>query len=180
MIGSTAAAVPPGDDGHSRWNDEFIRLVQANAPRIKQFLERVHAGADAGLVEDALQDALIVAFDKWDVVSTHENPLGWVYKTAYFKLRRMVDERSREDVGLGTCEPPSSTDPANEWESEAMLRWLLSQLPTRQRAVLAMAADGFEDDEISETLGIAISSIRNYRTVARRKLADHMDLRRRL
>lgn len=168
---ATAGALQPDDDGRIRReppDESLVRFIQANDGRIKKFLQR--ACDDPGLVEDAFQEALIVAHAKWDVVKTHKNPLSWVRKTAYYKLLSSLQTRRREVVGLEEHDSVPIADPSNEWEAEIVLRELMRRLPTRQRAVLALAAEGCDDEEIGQQLGLAVATVRTYKSAARRKL----------
>jgi RNA polymerase sigma factor (sigma-70 family) len=167
--GAAAHALVPDDDG--RHHDEesheaLVHLIRANANRITRFLERVCD--DHGLAEDALQEALIVAHAQWPVVSRHRDPVAWVRKTAWYKLQNALRGRQAEVVGLAGDEPVAPADPTDRWEAEHVLRQLLRRLPLRQRAVLAMDADGCGDDEIAQQLGLALSTVRTYRSAARR------------
>jgi len=170
--GSAARALSPAD-GARRRNDELheslVRFIQANDRPIKRFLQRVCN--DPGLVEDAFQEALIVALAEWDVVSQHERPILWVRKAAWYKLQELRRSR-REVVGLDEAAPAPLTDPSTQWEAEEMLQHLLRRLPPRQRAVLALAADGCDDEEICRQLGLALTTVRTYKSAARTKFKE--------
>ena len=171
MTAATARAFRPDDGGNDRHHpadESLVRFIQANEGQIKKFLQR--ACDDPGLVEDAFQEALIVTHAKWHVVKNHEQPLWWVRKTAYYKLLSSLRTREREVVGLDEHGFAPIADPSNQWEAEVVLRELLSRLPTRQRAVLALAADGCDDEEIGQQLGLAVTTVRTYKSAARRKL----------
>jgi len=169
--GSAARVLP--DDGARRpaaTDESLVQFIRDNQGRIKKFLQRVCD--DPGLVEDAFQEALIVAYAQWDVVKHHERPLLWVHKTAWYKLLGLLRSRRLEVVGLEESDPTPLADPTNQWEAEFILRQLLRRLPTRQRAVLALAADGCTDEEICQQLGLALTTVRTYKSAARRKLKE--------
>lgn len=42
-----------------------------------------------GMSEDILQEVYLEAFRHLDDLKTHENPVGWIYKTAYNKIKKM-------------------------------------------------------------------------------------------
>lgn len=172
MSASTARQLPD-DEAERRpvpTDESLVRFIQDNQGQIKRFLQRVCD--DPGLVEDAFQEALIVAHAQWEVVKHHQQPLLWVRKTAWYKLLRMLQSRRLEVVGLDETDPAPLAAPEDPWEAEFILRDLLRRLPTRQRAALALAADGCPDEEICEQLGLALTTVRTYKSAARRKLKE--------
>ncbi len=42
-----------------------------------------------GMTEDILQEVYLEAFRHLGDLKTHENPVGWIYKTAYNKIKKM-------------------------------------------------------------------------------------------
>ncbi len=172
MTASTARALADDETPPRREpaDESLVRFIRDNQGQIKRFLQRVCD--DPGLVEDAFQEALIVAYAQWDVVKHHQRPLLWVRKTAWYKLLGLLRSRRQEVVGLAEAEPAPLADPSNQWEAEFILRELLRRLPTRQRAVLALAADGCADEEICQQLGLALTTVRTYKSAARRKLKE--------
>ena len=95
---SAARALHPDDE--IRLRASFDRFVRDNQESILRFLLR-HC-FDQHLAQDALQEALIVAFEKWETVSTHEKPLYWVRKTARHKLFQLDGRQKWKDtVPLG-------------------------------------------------------------------------------
>ncbi|GAA1026448.1 hypothetical protein GCM10009557_04200 [Virgisporangium ochraceum] len=102
-------------------------------------------------------------------MSKHEQPLYWVRRTALRKLMALRDRQkhkrtvSLENLGLEVAEPASSHD------AEMVLQLTLSQLPVRQRAVLALTVEGATDEEIAVQLDLAITTVRTYKADVRRK-----------
>src|SRR5690242_17690791 len=95
---SVALALPPGDDGEQRRTTDrsFERFLTEHYTSLKRFLLR--QCFDAHLAEDALQEALIVAMDKWETVSRHEKPIYWVRKVAWHKLQTLHDRQKWKDT----------------------------------------------------------------------------------
>jgi RNA polymerase sigma factor (sigma-70 family) len=173
MTGSVAHALFPDDDDRRRQeksNEKLVQFIRAHEGQIKHFLQRVCD--DPGLVEDAFQEALVVTYARWDVVSQLDQPLFWVRRAAWYKLQGLLRGRRREVVGLDEIEPASLTEPSSAWEAEVTLRELLRRLPTRPRAVLALAADGYQDEEICQQLGLALTTVRTYKSAARKRLKE--------
>ena len=166
-----AEALPPADDSDDRRRrelDESFRLfVQEQYPVLLKFLQR--QCFDSHLAEDALHEALIVAMGKWAVVSTHDQPLYWVRKTAWHKLLTLQSrQRWRTQVPLEQI-PQDVAQPADPHEAEAVLRAVLSRLPYLQRAVLALVMEGESDEEIARQLSLAVSTVRTYKCEARKR-----------
>lgn len=109
---------------------------------------------------------------KWEAVSNHQQPLYWVRRTAWHKLSALRDRQkwkntvSLENIGLEVAEPASSHD------AEMVLRQALSQLPVRQRAVLALMVEGATDEEIAVQLDLALTTVRTYKCEVRRKYRE--------
>jgi len=170
--GSVARALIQDDEAprqQHELDESLVQFIQANEAHVKLFLQRVCD--DPGLVEDALSEALIVARAKWEIVSQHEQPLFWVRKTAWYKLLTLL-ECGRDELEPEALEPEPMADPSPRWEAELMLRQLLRRLPARQRAALALAADGCDDTEIAQQLGLARTTVGRYKATARKKLKE--------
>ncbi|HEX2221444.1 MAG TPA: sigma factor, partial [Candidatus Limnocylindria bacterium] len=65
---------------------EIEDLLRDLAPRVLATLVRRHGSFDAA--EDAVQEALIAAADRWPRTGVPEKPFGWLMRSA---TRRMVD-----------------------------------------------------------------------------------------
>lgn len=137
--------------------------------RIERFLRGVCA--DRGLVEDATQEAFIIAREKWAVVSQFDAPLMWVRKTARYRLRDLWREQTRHaGVSIDAVPQQLLIEPTCPREAEEALLDLLRRLPPRQAAVFALAHDGYSDEEIGWELDLAVSTVRSYKAEARRRL----------
>ena len=44
---------------------------------------------DSGMAEDILQEVYLEAIRHLEDLKQHENPIGWIYKTAYDKIKKM-------------------------------------------------------------------------------------------
>ncbi len=79
----------------------------------------VRLAGDIGLAEDALQDAAMVALEKWPLAGVPANPAAWLTTTARHRaLDRLRRERSRDRkeseamrlLDSGAVEPPDGRD----------------------------------------------------------------------
>ena len=86
---------------------------------------------DPQLADEATDEAMTRAFERWDSVSRLDNPGGWVYRVglnwARSVLRRTLRKR-RQPHELGYTEGPSAQDYA--------LRTAIENLPANRRAVV--------------------------------------------
>jgi RNA polymerase sigma factor (sigma-70 family) len=78
----------------------FEHLLRDIAPQVLGVLARRHG--DFAAAEDALQEALIAAAEKWPVDGTPNNPRGWLHRVATRRLtdhlRSELARRRREDA----------------------------------------------------------------------------------
>src|SRR5260370_30201327 len=75
-------------------HDLVARAFQESSPRVMATLYgRIH---DLELVEDALQDALVVALERWPVEGIPQNPGGWIMTVA----RHKATDRLRRNAVL--------------------------------------------------------------------------------
>ncbi|MDQ7907230.1 RNA polymerase sigma factor [Phytohabitans sp. ZYX-F-186] len=129
---------------------------------------------DRELVQEAVQETLITARDKWEQISGYEKPLAWVYKTARYKLMN-EQARQRREATTALDEVPSdrlAAPPADSREAQDWLLRCLRRLPARQAAVFALALEGWTDPEIARILGMADNTVRSYKSAARRRLKE--------
>ena len=99
----TAAAV---SDGEAAGVERVFREVygQAVATLIRVF-------GDITLAEDAVQDAFVVAADRWRGDGVPPNPAGWIATTA---RNRAIDDLCRSARGRGLHEHLGASQPRRE------------------------------------------------------------------
>ena len=147
-----------------------VALVE-NYHRIERFLWRLCA--DRALVDDAVQEAFIVAQHKWEFVSQHMRPLIWVRKTAVNKLMQLQKRQSKHSAArLDVVKPERLAEPADAREAQQATLYLLRQLPARPAMVLALVMDGSTDEEIALELDLTINTVRHYKALARKRFAE--------
>jgi len=94
----------------------------------------------------------------------------------FFSFRHSSTVRAisrTEAVPEGTPLLPAPA-PAAEWEQRHEVLRVISQLPPRQRQVMAWTFDGYTPAEIAEILRLAPDAVRQSLAKARRALADHL------
>jgi RNA polymerase sigma factor (sigma-70 family) len=101
---------------------------------------------------DALADALLVAWQRWDRVAVMENPAGYVYVVA-----------RRRALRLTPATVPSPVEPAQPPEFEPGLVPALARLSEMQRTVVYLVEGfGWGLTETARLLDISISTVRNH------------------
>jgi RNA polymerase sigma factor (sigma-70 family) len=126
---------------------------------------------DREAVQDALQEAYLHGRVQWSKIRAYTEPVAWIIKTARNKILNEHDRRRRE-----AAVPPEDLPPgpqqnlADAWEAQETLRGWLQRLPPRHAEVFQMSREGFSNHEIAHILGLADTSVRGYKTAARRQL----------
>lgn len=144
--------------------EAFATLVEEHWTPLVRVARSVVGDADA---EDAVQDALVIAWRKIGGVREHDAVGAWLRRVVVRScLRRM--RRLRFWLPLDDApEPYFESDP----ESAIDLGKCLSLLAPRQRAALHLTVvEGMSDREIAETMGITAASVRSHRRRARERL----------
>ena len=150
----------------------FEEFSRCNIVAVERFLRSLCA--DRELVQEAVQETLITARDKWEEISGYEKPLAWVYKTARYKLMN-EQARQRREATTTLDEAPTErliAPPADSREAQEWLLRCLRRLPERQAAVFALAFDGWSDPDIARILGMADNTVRTYKSATRRRLKE--------
>ena len=120
--------------------------------------------------EDAVQEALLIAWDKLPQLDDPRRFDAWVMQITFRRsLRRLGRWRRRAEWDV----QQRHTDHAREGQNTEIEVWsLLRHLAPRQRAVLHLTVvEGMTDSEVATALGIRPSSVRAHRRRARQHLS---------
>jgi RNA polymerase sigma-70 factor (ECF subfamily) len=131
----------------------------------------VTMGASRFDAEDAVQEAMIAAWQKWETI--HE-PAAWVRTTAVRKLwknnQQLLPTTPLDD---STAQPArSEPDLAVFSEEQQRVLTLLRQLPPTQRIITALYYDGLSTEEIAEATRRPAATVRSHLRHARRALKE--------
>lgn len=115
--------------------------------------------ADAGLAEEATQEAFARAYRRWPRVVRMDDPRGWVHVVAVNVARRTSARRRL--LPWRDREPRSADDPAATATASVTTHALLAHLTQRQRTavVLRYLAD-LPYARVADALGCAESTAR--------------------
>ncbi|MFG2807820.1 tetratricopeptide repeat protein, partial [Streptomyces massasporeus] len=148
-------------------DQEFSHFYRQSIRGLVGFL--MWQGASLEVAADISQDTMASLYRSW---ATIEHPRTWVRRMASRALVRHI--ASIEEMPIGrtpNMNPLLGRSNTSEWEEGYKVLELLSQLPPRQRQILAWTLDGYTPDEISAELGVSVASLRSNLLKARRHLA---------
>lgn len=129
----------------------FTEWATDAEPRIRHALTAAF-GMQIG--REATADALALAWERWDRISTLDNPIGYVFGIGRNRARRLTRRR-----------PPVWVDVAEQVlpDVEPGLPAALAELPERQRVTVTLLHGyGWTMTEVAELLGIAKTSVQNH------------------
>jgi RNA polymerase sigma-70 factor, ECF subfamily len=152
--------------------EAFGVLVERAWDRLVRLARSVIGELEA---EDAVQDALVVAWGRLASLADPERFDAWVSRIVFRRCLRSA-RRQRGRVALTVVpEPAERSDPA-----AALAAWqLLGRLAPRQRAVLHLTVvEGMTDAEIAPLLAITPASVRAHRRRARESVARMLEGRK--
>jgi len=144
---------------HDRYSKTVVLLVAMGARR-----------ADA---EDAVQEAMIRAWQQWESI---REPVAWVRTTAIRTLWKQLRMERYRTVPLEQAMAQASSDPdlgIFDDEQQKVLG-LLRALPAGQRCVVALFYDGLLCEEIADITGSQPSTVRSQLRHARKALKEVM------
>lgn len=146
--------------------DGFASFFREQFSRVAFLLIKLGASRDDA--EDATQEAMVLAWQKWDSIDDHA---AWVYTVAARGYWRLLRTRP---VAASLPESASGTTAASDLsiftEEQQHVLSVLRQLPLMQRLVLALTYDGLTCKDIAEVLGISEATVRSHLRHARHNL----------
>jgi RNA polymerase sigma-70 factor (sigma-E family) len=136
---------------------------------------------DPHLAQDVVQECLLRAQQKWARISGVDAPGAYVKRMVTneylsWRRRRAAKDVATEHAALDVLGPPSADTTSGYDERDAMLR-RIALLPRKQRAAIVLRYyDGYSDQEIAETLGCAVGTVRSQisRALASMRAADSL------
>jgi RNA polymerase sigma-70 factor, ECF subfamily len=154
----------------------FGVLVRRHGPYLRAFAIRLMgSNTDA---DDAVQDALITAWDRLDSLAEPAKVRSWLTTIVSRKVTDRI--RSRRPTGELDVEAPSLA-PTPEQRAIATsqldaLDLLLAELPEGQRQCWVLKeVGGYSYDEIAETLGVTPAIVRGRLARARATVVSGME-----
>ena len=123
------------------------------------------------------QEALLVAYAKWERVCQMERPEAWVRRVVANRATSLVRRRVAEATALLRLRSRRELVPMHEPGIDAEWLWaMVRALPRRQRQVVALRfVDRLTLDEIADTLRISKASAATHMRRALEALATRID-----
>ena len=147
--------------------EAFFRQEQGRLLRALVVVTR-----DAYQAEELTQESFVRVWERWDRVSSMQDPTGYVFRVAlnrHFQVHRRAVRAARRCL---TIEP--GPDPLDAVESRDILARALLELPARQRAALvATEFLGMDSVAAANAMGIRPGTVRRLTSQARARLASN-------
>ena len=90
-----------------RYEKEETKKQEEIAKAYTEYSNRVRRFIQSGIreekaVEDILQDVFMEALRKYDVFSTHPKQIGWLYRTARYKIQEYIRKNEYNQLVVST------------------------------------------------------------------------------
>jgi RNA polymerase sigma factor (sigma-70 family) len=128
--------------------------------------------------EEVMQDAFLNVFERWDRVRQMDDPVGYLYRTAFNVFKR----RSRRAAMAvrRSLRPDQAPDEYEAADARFMVEQGLAELSPRQRAAIVLTELlGYSSEVAGETLGVRPVTVRALasqgRAAMRRRLGQDDD-----
>ena len=169
---ATLATADPraGSEPAARFEDFF------ELERTRLFGAIVLLTRDRHEAEELMQDAFLRVLERWDRVSSMEDPPGYLYRTA---LNLFRSRRRRAAVALRRAVRPRGRgdELARVEGNDAAIRALAALSPRQRAAVVLVDVMGFTSEEAAEPLQVKASTVRvllsRGRAALRKEWNDH-------
>lgn len=131
--------------------DDFEAFISEVRPRLARAFVSAY-GPDRG--EEALSEAMAVAWEQFDEIAAMANPAGYLYRVGQSRSRPRRQVQSTrfpvpQSLGLPDVEPA--------------LPVALDRLPEQQRVCVALVHGfGWTHQEVADLLGVARTSVQNH------------------
>lgn len=147
----------------------FLSFYQRQRPALTVAFRQMTD--DSRYIDDAVQEALLIARRKWPQISTYDKPEAWVAKVALRLLRRWQHHDRQHLQGGETVEPPAPPDQHTPGHQHGDLFAAIATLPPRQRQVIVLHyLLEFTIEEVAGILGRARGTVKAHLHTARKKL----------
>jgi RNA polymerase sigma-70 factor (ECF subfamily) len=163
-------SVPDRDDCEVELSREGVPFEDFfDAERARLFGALAIMSGNRAEAEEIMQDAFLMAWERWDRVSAMDSPGGYLYRTAmnlYRKRVRRAGVAVRRAVHLLPTEDALGAIEARD-EAARLLRTLT---PREREAIVLTAYLGYSTEEAGRLLGVKANTVRVLTTRARASL----------
>ena len=167
MVDEPCAVMAPFDEERVEAEASFEAFFRQHHVRLFGTLCLV--SGDRGEAEELMQEAFLRIWERWQRVSAHPDPVGYLYRTA-FNLERDRGRRLRRAAGRMTG-ASSSTDAFDRVDERTDVLDALRKLSPRQRAAVVLTdLLGLDSSEAGRMLGVRAVTVRSLASQARSAL----------
>jgi DNA-directed RNA polymerase specialized sigma24 family protein len=131
--------------------EDFVAFAERVEPRLRLAVVAAY-GPYPGL--DAVQEALVWAWEHWDRVTGLRNPAGYLYRIAMRKAGRM---RPRRPSAI-----PTVPDDAMPWVEPSLSPALESMSAMQRQVVVLVAAYEYTQQETADLLGVRRTTVQTH------------------
>jgi RNA polymerase sigma-70 factor (ECF subfamily) len=160
-MGEDAEGLHRMSDSHNV--GEFTDFARTVEPKLRYALSGAYPRE---VVRDAVQDALIYAWEHWDRVAGAQNPAGYLYRVAQRRTWRYRWTRPLGRASATQAEPP--------WVEPDLAAALQHLSPMQRRAVFLLEGLGMSEREAAGLLGITRATLRTHFGRAMIRLRDEL------
>ncbi len=116
-----------------------------------------YAYGDGDLAQEAADEAVVRAYERWDRVRVMASPTGWLHRVGFNLARRRLRRRQLEQTLLrGRARPEIGISD----QPDTVLWHLVADLAPRQRQAVALRHLGqLREAEIAEVMGISRGTV---------------------
>ena len=116
--------------------------------------------ADPQVAQDAAQEAMARACERWDKIEQYDNPVGWCYRVAMNWATSRWRKRRREITTDKMPTPDLTLSPDVELQDRLLIALRTLSLDQRSVIVLRLVED-WSINETAEALGIAPGTVQS-------------------
>ena len=149
----------------------FAAFYQQNISALSRTLTA--ALGDPQVAQDAAQEAMARACERWEKIESYDNQVGWCYRVAMNWATSRWRKRKREVVTdrLPTPDPVGSPD----FTVQDRLLDALRTLPVEQRSVIVLRlVEDWSINETAEALGIKPGTVQSRYARALNRLREEL------
>jgi RNA polymerase sigma-70 factor (ECF subfamily) len=147
VVPSRGTQEPPAEPPEALDFDDFFASESEDLFRRLWLVTRNRAEA-----EEVMQDAFLSLYERWDRMSTVDDPKAYLYRTAFNAWNRRSRRAAR---ALRAALTPSRQDDVEAADARTVIGDALERLPPRQRAAIVLTELlGFSSEDAGSILGI--------------------------
>ena len=152
----------------------FASFYQGNIHTLSRTLTA--SLGDAQLAQDAAQEAMARACERWDRIEHYDNPAGWCYRVAMNWATSRFRKRKREVITDDV--PVSGTFESPDVELQDRILIALRSLSVEHRSVIVLRLiEDWSIEQTAEALGVAPGTVQSrYARALKRLRAELGDM----